>query len=188
MADEIHEMLLGRRIVRIREPIDERIAAQTIAKLLYLARADRSAALTVVVNCSGGLLDQTLAIAYTIRYIPAPVHTHCVGCAGGGAAIIAASGRRGYRTAELDAEFAFGSVETPDLHEREFIPSDMEHLIDLLAGSTRQSRERIGLDLMARRRFSSSEAVSYGLIDSIRFDDELRRAGGSEPANQPRGF
>src|ERR1044072_4505328 len=65
----IEDMLLENRIIFLAGPISERTASLVIMRLLYLQSVKKDQDIHLYINCPGGLVDQTLAIYDTMRFL-----------------------------------------------------------------------------------------------------------------------
>src|SRR5689334_7988924 len=101
---------LKERIVILGTPIDDEIATELIAKLLFLEKQSTQNAITFYINTPGGSATAGIAIIRTIESLAPKVCTHCVGQAHSLAAIILAAGSRGSRSAATDSVIAFSRV------------------------------------------------------------------------------
>ena len=90
--------LLKERIVLLTSPIDDAVAGNLCAQLLYLA--SRSAEdIQLYIHSGGGSVSAGLAIYDTMHLIRCDVSTICLGMAASMAAVILAGGARGKRFA-----------------------------------------------------------------------------------------
>src|SRR5258706_13204620 len=90
-------MLLESRIIFLAGPITERTASVVIMRMLYLQSVKTSQDIHLYINCPGGLVDQTLAIYDTMRFLTCDIATYCIGQAASGGAIILTAGTKGKR-------------------------------------------------------------------------------------------
>lgn len=159
--------LLAHRIIVVRGAIDDRLATESIAKLLFLEHEARTP-LWLHLDSLGGGISNALAIRDSMDALDVPVYTHVRGRADGVAVVILAHGARGHRTASPNARISL----TPITSERSPIDADELArteviLTEMLAADTGQTTQTIATDLRAARRFDASDARAYGLIDRI---------------------
>ena len=95
----IEDMLLENRIIFLAGPIHERTASLVIMRLLYLQSVKRDQDIHLYINCPGGLVDQTLAIYDTMRFLSCDIATYSIGQAASGGAVILTAGTKGKRYA-----------------------------------------------------------------------------------------
>src|SRR5579885_3600161 len=81
-AYDIFSRLLRERIILVNGPIEDTMASIIVAQLLFLAGEDSNRDIRMYINSPGGIVQSAgLAIYDTMRHIPAPVSTTCVGMA-----------------------------------------------------------------------------------------------------------
>src|SRR5215470_14740629 len=95
----IEDMLLENRIIFLAGPINERSASLVIMRMLYLQSVKKDQDINLYINCPGGLVDQTLAIYDTMRFVTCDIATYSIGQAASGGAVILAAGTKGKRFA-----------------------------------------------------------------------------------------
>lgn len=170
----IEDMLLENRIIFLAGPINERTASLVIMRMLYLQSVKREADIHLYINCPGGLVDQTLAIYDTMRYLSCGVATYCIGQAASGGAIILAAGTKGKRFALPNAKIMLhqpyagvtGQAEDVRIQAEEIL-KDKRRLNDILAKHTGQAVEKIEQETERDRYMDPYEAKEYGLIDDV---------------------
>ncbi len=159
------------RRVTLRGRISKAVASCCIARLLVLATEDRRHPIVTYIDSSGGSLRQALAVISTMNGIRCPVASFCHGQVGAPAALIAAHGLRGFRTATPAARFSFKVAESSgrDAEDRALLPL----LADVLArDSGRPAAEVLGW-LMQGVEFTPEQALQHGLIDTIAASPKL---------------
>lgn len=168
------QTLLNHRILFLSEPITAEVANQLIAGLLLLDTDNHEAQIDLYINCPGGNVLDGLAIIDTMQCIQAPVSTICVGQAASMAAWILAAGARGRRFATPNAEVMLHQVvagfagQTSDIRiYTERVLRLQQRLVEMLAGWTGQSSERIAQDMEHEFFMAAKEAKEYGIVDAI---------------------
>jgi len=170
----IEDMLLENRIIFLAGPINERTASLVIMRMLYLQSVKREADIHLYINCPGGLVDQTLAIYDTMRYLSCGVATYCIGQAASGGAIILAAGTKGKRFALPNAKIMLhqpyagvtGQAEDVRIQAEEIL-KDKCRLNEILAKHTGQPVDKIQQETERDRYMDAYEAKEYGLIDDV---------------------
>jgi len=120
---------------------------------------------------------QSLGVISTMNGIQNPVAIFCRGSIGGAAVVIAAHGKKGFRTADPGAHFSLKlqsdhSIDTPlDTHE-----SYLKLLAQILAEDTTQPEALVLRWLTQGADFNAQEAIRNGLIDTIGRDPLLPKA------------
>jgi ATP-dependent Clp protease protease subunit len=177
----IEDMLLENRIIFLAGPIVERSASIVIMRLLYLQSVKRDTDINLYVNSPGGLVDQTLAIYDTMRFLSCDVATYCIGQAASGAAIVLAAGTRGKRFALPNAKIMlhqpYGGItgQAEDIRiQAEEVLKDKKRLIEILHEATGRPHEKIEEETERDRYMTADEAKAWGLVDEILVEDKKK--------------
>src|SRR5438045_129891 len=96
-AYDIFSRLLRERIIMVNGQIEETMANLVVAQLLFLAAEDSKREINVYINSPGGSVTAGLAIYDTMRILPCPVATTCVGFAASFGTVLLIAGDRGVR-------------------------------------------------------------------------------------------
>ena len=184
---DIYSRLLGERIVFIGQPIDDDLANLVVAQLLHLESDDPDKDVSVYVNSPGGSLHAGLAIYDAMQYVRPDVATICYGMAMSAGSLILTGGAEGKRLSLPNARILIhqpssgfqGQSSDIEIHAREILEL-RRRLEEIYARHTGQDTEQIHEDMDRDRLFGADEAVSYGLVDRIITERELRR--------RPSGF
>lgn len=173
-AYDIYSRLLKDRIIFLGEAIDDHIANNVIAQLLFLDSQDKQKEIKLYINSPGGSVTAGLAIYDTMQYIQSPVSTICLGLAASMGAFLLASGEKGKRFALPNAEVMIHQVmggaegQASDIKIRaERILRMRDRLNEILAKNTGQPIEKIAQDTERDNFMSAQEARAYGLIDGV---------------------
>jgi len=166
---EADDALLRRRIVMLGAEIDEGVATTVVAKLLLLESEDAGREIELRINSPGGSVIGSLAIHDAMHMLKPPVATFCSGRAGGGAALLLASGARGRRRCSPEAVVSLvplaGGAKSPDeLREVERLT---DIFLRLLVGAIHRPHVQIVADMERGRSFGAEEALRYGFVDAI---------------------
>ncbi len=175
-AYDIFSRLLRERIIMVNGQIEETLANLVVAQLLFLSAEDSKREINLYINSPGGSVTAGLAIYDTMRILPCPVSTTCVGMAASFGTILLMAGDRGLRRSLPHARIHMhqpliqggigGQATDIDIHAREIL-----HTRDVLNGiiqqHTGQSLERIKRDTERDYFMSAVEAVDYGIIDEV---------------------
>ena len=170
----IEDLLLDNRIIFLAGPITEKTASIVIMRLLYLQSIKKDSDINLYINSPGGLVDQTLAVYDTMKFLGCDVATYCIGQASSGAAIVLAAGAKGKRFALPNAKIMlhqpYGGItgQAEDIRiQAEEVIKDKKLLIEILAECTGQKPEVIEQETERDRYLDASEAMAYGLVDEI---------------------
>ena len=180
-AYDIYSRLLKDRIIFLGTPIDDNVANVMIAQLLFLEAEDAESDISFYINCPGGLVSAGLAVYDTIQYLKAQVQTICIGQATSMGAVLLAAGKKGKRFALPHSRIMIhqptgglsGQAEDIDIQAKEILRTT-ETLNGILANHTGQAIEKVAADTQRDYYFSSEEAKSYGIIDSVMHERKLK--------------
>jgi ATP-dependent Clp protease protease subunit len=169
MADDRadDDALLAQRVVVLRGEIDDDLANEIVAKLLFVQAENTKRPMELWINSPGGRVTAGLAIMDTMEFVTNDVHTRCNGIAHGLAAILLACGERGHREIIRDAKLgltpivSIGSAHDADVKRLSTI------LVERLAKATGQDATAVAVDMESSRSFTPDEAVAYGLADRV---------------------
>eukprot|EP00854_Cymbomonas_tetramitiformis_P003880 gene3880-4841_t len=152
-----------------------------LAELLYLQYEDADKKVVMYINSTGttkegqklGYDTEAFAIYDTMRYIKPPVHTLCLGNAWGEAAMLLASGEKGYRAALPSSTIMIKQPinmfrgQASDLEiQRMEVRNTKKLTMEILSRNTGHEVEKIEKDINRPLYLSPQEAVDYKLIDN----------------------
>jgi ATP-dependent Clp protease, protease subunit len=190
---DLPSLLLKERIVYLGMPlfssddIKQRVGIDVtkliIAQLLYLQFDDPDKPIFFYINSTGtswytgdaiGYETEAFAICDTMQYIKPPVHTICIGQAMGTAAMILASGTKGFRASLPHATIvlnqsrtgAQGQATDIQIRAKEVLVNKTATL-DIFSRATGQTPEKIAKDTDRTFYLTPQEAKDYGLIDRV---------------------
>ncbi|MBE7507954.1 MAG: ATP-dependent Clp protease proteolytic subunit [Planctomycetia bacterium] len=170
----IEDMLLENRIIFLAGPINERSASLVIMRLLYLQSIKKDQDIHLYINCPGGMVDQTLAIYDTMRFLTCDIATYSIGQAASGGAIILTAGTKGKRFALPNSKIMLhqpwggvsGQAEDIRIQAEEII-KDKQKLNEILGLHTGMDIKKIEEETERDRFITPEEAVKWGLVDEI---------------------
>ena len=175
-AYDIFSRLLKERIIMINGQIEETLANLVVAQLLFLAAEDGKREINVYINSPGGSVTAGLAIYDTMRILPCPVSTTCVGMAASFGTILLMAGDRGLRRSLPHARIHMhqpliqggigGQATDIDIQAREILHT-RDVLNEIIEHHTGQLLERIRRDTERDFFMSAKEALEYGIIDEV---------------------
>jgi ATP-dependent Clp protease, protease subunit len=171
---DIYSRLLKDRIIFLGTPINDVIANLVIAQMLFLASEDPKKDISLYLNTPGGMVTAGMAIYDTMKYIPTPVSTICIGQASSMGAVLLAGGTKGKRQALPNSRILLhqpmggigGQAADMEIHAREILKIRRQ-LDEILAAETGQPFEQIRQDTERDFFMSPEQAKEYGLIDEI---------------------
>ena len=174
-AYDLFSRLLKDRIVMVNGPVEDSMASLIVAQLLFLAAEDRNREINMYINSPGGSVYAGMGIYDTMRVLPCPIATTCVGYAASFGTILLMAGDKGRRYSMPHSRIHIhqplqgglsGQATDIDIHAREIL-----HLRDVLNGiihdHTGQSLERIKRDTDRDFFMSAADAKEYGIIDEV---------------------
>ena len=173
-AYDIYSRLLKERIIFLDGEIDDAKADLVVAQLLFLESEDPKKDINLYINSPGGSVTAGLAIYDTMQSLRADVSTICMGQAASMAALILAGGAAGKRlilpSSRVMIHQPWGGVQGQSsdiaIHAKEILR--LKKLsIDFLVKHTGQSEERVAADIERDFFMTASEAVEYGIVDTV---------------------
>ncbi|MBX3437891.1 MAG: ATP-dependent Clp endopeptidase proteolytic subunit ClpP [Planctomycetaceae bacterium] len=173
-AMDIFSRLLKDRIIFLGSQVNDQVANNIVAQLLFLQFDDPKADIHLYINSPGGSVTAGMAMYDTMQYISCDVATYCIGqCASMGALLLTA-GAPGKRNALPNSRIMIhqplagmeGTATDLEIHAKEVIKMK-RRLNEILLKHTGQTLEQIEKDTDRDNFMSSEEAREYGLIDNI---------------------
>ncbi|MCC6957699.1 MAG: ATP-dependent Clp protease proteolytic subunit [Anaerolineales bacterium] len=173
-AYDIYSLLLRNRIVFLGTPINDQVANVIVAQLLFLSSEDPESPIQMYINSPGGQVYAGMAIYDTMQMIPNPIRTLAVGMTASFGTVLLTAGSKGERYALPNATIhmhqplggAQGQASDIEIQAREILRLK-EHLNDILAHHTGQSKETIDRDTNRDFYLDAKGAVEYGLVDQV---------------------
>jgi ATP-dependent Clp protease protease subunit len=175
-AYDIFSRLLKERIIMINGQIEDTMANLIVAQLLFLAAENSRQEINMYINSPGGVITAGLAIYDTMRMLPCPVSTTCVGFAASFGTILLMAGDRGMRRSLPHARIHMhqpliqggigGQASDIDIQAREIIHT-RDVINEIIMHHTGQPLERIRKDTDRDYFMSPAEAIEYGIVDEV---------------------
>ena len=171
---DIFSRLLMDRIVFLGAAINDDVANIIIAQLLFLESDNPEKDIYLYINSPGGVVSSGMAIYDTMQHLRAPINTICMGMAASMGSFLLGAGTKGKRAALPHARImmhqpsggAQGTAADIEIQAKEilYLRGQMHQLY---AKHTGQTLQQIEHDMERDRFMSASEAVTYGLIDTV---------------------
>ena len=174
-AYDIYSRLLKDGVVFVRGVIDDDLATNVTAQLLFLENEAPDRDIQLYINSPGGSLTAALSIYDAMQYVAPKVGTLCTGLAASGASILLAGGNHGMRMSLPHAQIL---IHQPFIQGMQGQASDIQiHAQELL-----RQREQVGslyakhcgrpledVERAMERDFfmTPEQAKDWGLIDLI---------------------
>lgn len=171
---DIYNRLYRERIIFIGREIDDELANQVIAVMLYLDSEDAGKDIILYINSPGGYVTSGMAIYDTMQHIKSDVVTICVGLAASMGSFLLAAGSPGKRLALPHSRIMIhqpsggtrGQASDIEIEAREILRIRRQ-LNQIYANRTNQSIEKIEKDMDRDFFMSAAEAKEYGIIDRV---------------------
>ena len=173
---DIYNRLYRERIIFIGRGINDGLANQVIAVMLYLDSEDPSKPISLYINSPGGSVSAGMAIYDTIQHIKSEVTTICVGIAASMGAFLLSAGTEGKRVALPHSRIMIhqplggtqGQRQATDIQiEAQEILRIRQELDKIMADNTGQTVEKIKKDTDRDYFMSAQEAKEYGIVDRV---------------------
>lgn len=171
---DIYNRLYRERIIFLGRDVDDEIANQIVAVMLYLDSEDPGKDIVLYINSPGGSVTAGLAIYDTMQHIKSDVVTICVGLAASMGSFLLTAGAKGKRLALPHSRIMIhqpsggtrGQATDIEIEAREIIRIRRQ-LNQIYSDRTGQPLEKIEKDMDRDYFMSPQEAKEYGLIDRV---------------------
>lgn len=171
---DIYSRLLKDRIIMLGDEINDQVANNIVAQLLFLAAEDPDKDISLYINCPGGSTSAGFAIYDTMHYIKPDVRTICTGMAASFGALLLLAGAKGKRYALPNSEIMIhqplggtrGQATEIEISAKRILKLK-DHINHIMADKTGQSVEKIANDTERDYFMSAEEAKIYGIVDEI---------------------
>ncbi|KAL3649724.1 ATP-dependent Clp protease proteolytic subunit-related protein 4, chloroplastic [Castilleja foliolosa] len=183
---DLASYLYKNRIVYLGMSLVPSVTELILAEFLYLQYEDEKKPIYLYVNSTGttkggeklGYETEAFAIYDVMRYVKPPIFTLCVGNAWGEATLLLAAGAKGNRSALPSSTIMIkqpiarfqGQATDVELMRKE-VRNVKAELVKLYAKHIGKSPEEIEADIRRPKYFSPSEAVEYGIIDKVLYNE-----------------
>lgn len=173
-AYDIYSRLLKERVVFLVGQFEDQMATLIIAQLLFLESENPEKDISLYINSPGGAVSSGLAIYDTMQFIRPQISTVCIGQAASMGALILAGGAPKKRHALPHSRVMIhqpmggsqGQASDIEIQTREILAT-RERLNEIFVTHTGQTIDRIRKDTDRDYFLSATEAIEYGIIDSI---------------------
>lgn len=172
-AYDLYSRLLEDRIILLCGEIDDHLANNIVAQLLYLDSLNNEN-INLYINSNGGSVTAGMAIYDTMNYIKSDVSTICVGLAASMGSFLLSSGTKGKRFSLPNADILIHQPSGGTQGQATDMKIAAEHIIktrdrlnSVLSKNTGRKIEQIANDVERDYYMTADEALAYGLIDKI---------------------
>jgi len=171
---DVYSRLLKDRIIFIGSPIDDMVANNVIAQLLFLQMEDPKKEIHLYVNSPGGVVTGGMAIYDTINFLQCDVVTYCIGMAASMATVILAAGTKGKRFALPNSRVmihqpsggAGGQASDIAIAAKEILRW-RKVLNETVAKHTGKTADQVEKDSDRDYYMTAQEAKLYGIVDHV---------------------
>ncbi|HEY4378489.1 MAG TPA: ATP-dependent Clp protease proteolytic subunit, partial [Acidimicrobiales bacterium] len=165
---------LRERIVFLGTDVNDTIANQISAQLLYLDGQDSDQDIWLYVNSPGGSISAGMAIYDTMQFTTANIATVCMGLAASMGQFLLCAGAEGKRYALPHAQIMMHQPSGGIQGQASDIAIQAERMVyikrlmaERIAFHTGQSVDQIETDSERDRWFTAEQAKDYGIIDHV---------------------
>ena len=185
---DIFNRLLRNRVIMLGAAVDDDIANQVCAQLLYLEGDDDAKDIWLYINSPGGSVTAGMAIYDTMQFVGCDVATVCLGLAASMGQFLLTAGAAGKRYTLPNARIMMHQPlaglrgQAADIAiQAEQHAYTKRRMAELIAQHSGKTLEQIQADSERDRWFTAEKAVEYGLCD------EVKTRRGEIPRRRPDG-
>ena len=171
---DVFNRLLKNRVVMLGTDVNDDIANQITAQLLFLEGEDADKDIWLYINSPGGSVSAGLAIYDTMQFVKPQVGTICMGLGASMGQFLLCAGAPGKRFALPHARIMMHQPSGGVRGQASDIAIQAEQLgyikrlmAERIAFHTGQTVEQIITDSERDRWFTADQALEYGLIDKV---------------------
>ena len=173
-AYDIYSRMLKERVIFLVGPVEDHMSNLIVAQLLFLESENPDKDIHLYINSPGGAVTAGLAIYDTMQYIKPDVSTVCIGQAASMGAVLLTGGAKGKRFCLPHARMMVhqplggfqGQATDIEIHAREILRV-RERLNTIMVKHTGRTMEQIEQDTDRDYFLDGTEAVNFGLIDTV---------------------
>jgi len=173
-AYDIYSRLLKERIIFLGTPINDEVANNVMAQLIFLEFENPEKDITLYINSPGGYVSAGLAIYDTMQHIRPNIATICIGNSISMAAVLLAAGTKGKRYALPHSRImlhqpsgaATGQSTDIQIHAKEIIKT-RETLTEIIGRHSGRDIDEVRTKTDRDFYMSPEEALDFGVIDEI---------------------
>ncbi len=171
---DIFTRLLKNRVVMLGTDVNDEIANQICAQLLYLEGEDDKSDIWLYINSPGGSVTAGMAIYDTMQFVGCDVATVCVGLAASMGQFLLTAGAAGKRFSLPNARIMMHQPlaglrgQAADIAiQAEQLTYTKKRMAELIAFHSGKPVEQITADSERDRWFTADDARTYGLVDKV---------------------
>lgn len=172
---DVFNRLLKNRVIMLGTDVNDDMANQICAQLLYLEGEEATADIWLYINSPGGSVTAGMAIYDTMQFISCDVATVCMGMAASMGQFLLTAGAAGKRYTLPNARImmhqplaGLRGQATDIAIQAEQLAYTKRRMAELTAHHSGQTLEQIQADSERDRWFTADQAKAYGLVDSVK--------------------
>ena len=173
-AYDIYSRLLKERIIFLGTPINDEVANNVMAQLIFLEYENPEKDITLYINSPGGYVSAGLAIYDTMQHVRPNIATICIGSCASMAAVLLAAGTKGKRYALPHSRImlhqpsgaATGQSSDIQITAKEIVRTK-ETLTEIVAKHTGRSIDEVRTKTDRDFYMGPEEAMQFGVIDEV---------------------
>ena len=173
-AFDIYSRLLKERIIFLGTPINDEVANNVMAQLIFLEYENPEKDITLYINSPGGYVSAGLAIYDTMQHVRPNIATICIGSCASMAAVLLAAGTKGKRYALPHSRImlhqpsgaATGQSTDIQITAKEIIRTK-DTLAEIVAKHTGKSIDEVRQKTDRDFYMGPEEAKAFGVIDEV---------------------
>ena len=171
---DVFNRLLRDRVILLGAAVDDDIANQICAQLLYLEGEDLTRDIWLYINSPGGSVTAGMAIYDTMQFVGCDVATVCLGFAASMGQFLLTAGAAGKRYSLPNARImmhqplaGLRGQATDIAIQAEAFTYTKTRMAELIAQHSGKSVDQIKTDFERDRWFTATQAQEYGLCDKV---------------------
>ncbi len=173
-AYDIYSRLLKERIIFLGTPINDEVANNVMAQLIFLEYENPEKDITLYINSPGGYVSAGLAIYDTMQHVRPNIATICIGSCASMAAVLLAAGTKGKRYALPHSRImlhqpsgaATGQSTDIQITAKEIVRTK-DTLTEIVAKHTGKSIDEVRAKTDRDFYMGPEEAMQFGVIDEV---------------------
>jgi ATP-dependent Clp protease, protease subunit len=173
---DVFNRLMKNRVILLGTDVNDEIANQLCAQLLYLEGEDANADIWLYINSPGGSVTAGMAIYDTMQFVSCDVATVCMGMAASMGQFLLSAGAANKRFTLPNARVmmhqplaGLRGQATDIAIQAEQLVYTKRRMAELTAFHTGQEVAKIQADSERDRWFTAEQAKEYGLVDNVIF-------------------
>lgn len=184
---DIYSRLLKDRIIILGTPVSDDVANSIIAQMFFLEMENPEKDIHLYINSPGGSVSAGLAIYDIMQFVKCDVSTYCIGLGASMGSLLLCAGAAGKRFVLPNARVMIhqphimgggisGQVSDIEIQAKELIRTK-NRLTEIYRKHTGKSFEELNKAMDRDNFMTASEAMEYGLVDSIVTDRKAIKKG-----------